>query len=110
MRGIIRFMAEFATVLVVIIGALGFSVLLLGCLVVIEGNTSGTQSASGANVLAGADLWVRKAQIWLRLAPAQLLGSYAMSLGIKISAGALVAAVPLEIMYSLRTVAEHRRR
>jgi hypothetical protein len=53
---------------------------------------------------------MRKAQIWLRLAPAQLLGSYAMSLGIKISAGALVAAVPLEIMYSLRTVAEHRRR
>ncbi|MEE8562321.1 MAG: hypothetical protein V3S92_01755 [Alphaproteobacteria bacterium] len=110
MRGTIRFMAEFTTGLMVIAGAMGFLVLLLGCLVAIEASTSGTPTASGVNALTDADLWMRKAQIWLGLTPARLLGSYAISLGAKVSAVALAAAIPLDIMYSLRTVAEHRRR
>ena len=99
-------MADLTIGLVVIAGAFGLLTFLLGCLVAIEASTSGAE----ANSLAAAALWMRKAQIWLRLTPGQLLGSYAMSLGAKVSAVALAAAIPIDIMYTLRATAEYRRR
>ena len=110
MRGTIGFMADFATGLVVFIGAVGFLMLLLGALVGIEAYSSGPQAASGANALTVADLGIKKAQIWLQLAPSKLLGSHAISLGVRISGGALAAAVIIDMMNSLRTMALMRRR
>ncbi len=111
MSGTVRFMADFATGLAVLVAAMGLLVLLFGCLVVVEAYTTGPQSAaSGGNALVAADLLVRKAQVWLNLAPVKLAGSHAMSLGLKITAGALVAAIPLDMMYSQRVAAERGRR
>ena len=103
-------MADITTGLVVFIGAVGFLMLLLGALVVIKANTAGTQAASGGNALTLADLWMKKAQIWLQLAPSKLLGSHAISLGAIVSVGALAAAVIIDMMNSLRTAAQQRRR
>jgi hypothetical protein len=110
MRGTIEFMADLTTGLVVFFGAIGFLMLLLGAMVAIEASTSGTPSAGGANALTAADLWMQKAQIWLQLAPSKLLGSHAISLGAKVTAGALAAAVIINIMNSLRTITAQRRR
>ena len=110
MRGTIGFMADFTTGLVVFVGAIGFLTLLLGAMVAIEANTAGPQAASGVDGLKAADLLMKNAQIWLQLAPSKLLGSHAISLGTKITAGALAAAVIIDMMNSLRTVAQSRRR
>ncbi len=104
-------MADFAAGLIVMVATFGLLILLFGCLVGIEANTSGPQSAgAAASTLTAADLWMRKVQIWLNMAPARLLGSYAITLGLKMLAVTLIAAVPLDMMYSGRVSGERGRR
>ncbi len=57
-----------------------------------------------------AEQWIKTAHGWTPFAAAKLLGSYALGLGIKLAGCALAAAVLLDMMYSLRTITEQRRR
>ncbi|MDX1483983.1 MAG: hypothetical protein R3229_05835 [Alphaproteobacteria bacterium] len=108
MNGVLRFMAEIATALVVFAGAIGLILIILGFMVVIEANTTGGEGA--LKTFVAADQWVRAAQVQISLTPGRLLGSFAMALGLKITGIALAAAVLLDIMNSLRTIVEQRRR
>ena len=108
MQGFTRFLAEIFSGLVILASAGGIAFLLLGALIVVEANTG--ESKSVAQGLISADLWARKLQVWMYLGPGKWLGTYSLAFGLKLLAGAVASGVILDIMYSLRTIAEQRRR
>lgn len=108
MRGFIKILADTAVGVVVLAGSAGAVMLVLGVMVLIEGGSSEGQPAS--QTFVAADNWLRQMQVNANMEPGKMFGSYGMALGTKLLAGAVACGAVFDIMYSLRTIAEVRRR
>jgi hypothetical protein len=108
MRGFMELFADTFSGIVALVGVAGMLMLGLGAMVVIDASIGDGKSTM--QIFAIADAWVQDTQKTLQLGSSKFLGSYALALGTKLVAGALVSAVVLDIMYSLRTLVNARRR
>lgn len=108
MRESIKVLADLGAGIVVLGGIAGALMIVLGVLILIEGGSSDAESAS--QTFASVDNWLRRLQTRIDLQPTRLFGSYGMALGTKLVAAAALIGAIFDIMYSLRTLAGHRRR
>lgn len=108
MRGFMGLLADTCSGIVALVGTAGIVLMIFGAMVAIDANAGSGKSA--VQVFAVADVWFQRWQSALQLGTSHFYGSYALALGTKLIAGALVSAVMLDIMYSLRTLVAFSRR
>ena len=108
MRGYIGILADLFSAIVALAATAGLVLFLIGGLAAVEVNSAG--DASPLRIFVSADGWAGKLQAGMLMGSAKLFGSHALLFGMKLLGGAIVGAVIVDIMYSLRVLATQTRR